>query len=436
MSHLYFILLLLLAAISRTPLALFLIVIKSLIPALRKRFVFERKNFIEEECRSFRKDCIVADYCFEISSEGELEQVRPVIEKFLSDKKHVELIFSSPSVESKCLKMAQEHKGLLRVFRLPIVTHSFFFQTAQRWMSARKFIFCRYDFFPELLILKFFGKKFILLSAAAKNPSWFKKEVYRLFDVFVAANAREERSFRALYGQDVQKKIFHFDFRIPRISERIQKAPETLNAHVDLSAYLAFLQTLPASNKLIMGSAWISDFGILKNDKLLEAIKTGSLHLLIVPHDLRPQSFNEMKVFLKNLLGEIPLFEMSLNSSQFNPSIPGVVLLNKSGVLCELYTRFASAYVGGGFARSIHSVLEPYLCGARVYCGPKIERSTEYDFIAETSPKEIHLLNDPETFYNLFISNAQHSPDLKARESLLNEAESKMESIIQEIRVC
>lgn len=436
MSRFIFISLLVVATLIRGPISVILIVLKNFNQSLRKRFEFERKNFLEDECRSFKKDGLVADYCFEVSSEGELEQVRPLIEYFLKQHKKIEILFASPSVESKCLKLARENIKNLRVLRLPIVTHFFLFQTPRKWMTSSKLIFCRYDFFPELLILKYFKVKFILLSAAAKNPSWFKSEVYKCFDVIVAANKTEENYFKEHLKIN---KIFDFDFRIPRIFERVASAQKTLDETQELKQYLSFLDSMQASSKLILGSAWISDFVIFNDSQWQNALKSGQIHLLVVPHDLKPASVFEMKKALNEKFKDVPLYEISKSSKpnvEFDQNRPGIVILNMSGVLCELYTKFKSAYVGGGFARSIHSVLEPYLSGARVFCGPKIHRSTEFDFIRELTPSEIHLLNNPESFYNLFIENASKMPDQSVRDDLRVNALSKMESIIKEIESC
>ena len=70
-----------------------------------------------------------------------------------------------------------------------------------------------------------------------------------------------------------------------------------------------------------------------------------------------------------------------------------VSLMLVPGIFCELYANFGQAYVGGGHLKSIHSVLEPYLGGAQIYCGPKTYRSTEFDFILGHSPKTISELS-------------------------------------------
>lgn len=436
MSQIFFIIILIVANIIRGPLSVILIILKNLSRPLNKRILFERKNLVEETSRSFHRDSLKADYCFEVSSEGELEQVRPVIEFFLQQKKRIEILFASPSVESKCLKLAVDHPEQIRILRVPIASffpfQFLFFQSPWQWVSAPKILFCRYDFFPELLSFKFFGKKLILLSAANKKPSWFKSECHAFFDLIVAANKTEESLFR---NNPKVKKLFAFDFRVPRIFDRINAASLTLKAIPDLSDYLQYLSTLKSSDKLILGSAWVSDLAILNSKEMSERILKGELHLLVVPHNLSAQSIIDIRTKLKELMPKVPVFEISKTINEFS-GLPGIVLLNRSGILCELYSYFKLSYVGGGYERSIHSVLEPYLSGAQVFVGPTIHRSTEYDFIKELTPGEIHLLNNPESFYNLFKEAALSESDTSVRLNLLKNAKLKMQAIIKEIESC
>ena len=436
MSKLFFILLLLLAQLIRAPISLLLIVLRPLIPALKSRIDFERKNSAEEECRSFRKDGLVADYCFEVSSEGELEQVRPLLEHFLSEKKRIELLFASPSVESKCQKIARENIELVRIFRVPLATHLFLIQTVHSFITAPKLIFCRYDFFPELLILKFFGKKLLLVSGAAgKKPSWFKSQVYQLFNVIVAANPKEAQLFREREGIP-ESRITSFDFRIPRIFQRADGADRLLSSIAPLQTYFAFLKQRPRSSSLIIGSAWESDLVVFADPEWKKAFLNDEIHLLIVPHDLSASSLASLREHLKQLFPELPVREISSGLNEWEESKKGIVILNWRGILCELYTLFDLVYVGGGFGRSIHSVLEPFLCGSKVFCGPRIHRSTEFDYVAGIAPDEIQLLNNADSFYTLFKEKAATVPDLSIRSTLKEESALQMMTVMTEIESC
>lgn len=407
---------------------------------LKKRIDFERKNFTQTQCRSFKSDFLVADYCFEVSSEGELEQVLSLIEHYLQKKKRIEILFASPSVEKKCLKLAEDYKDQVRVLRLPIASFApvpfLFFQSPWAWVSAPTLIFCRYDFFPELLSFKFLGKKLILLSASAKKASWFKTQSHGLFNLIVAANETQARSLRESTGQEIKS----FDFRVPRIFKRQALALQTLGKVSELSTYLCHLES-KQSKKLIMGSAWESDLIVFKghHKEWQDDLLAGAIDLLIVPHNLGNDSIMQLKKSLSTLMPQVPLYEIKkgveLDLTVFWEK-PGIVLLNLSGVLCELYSQFSLVYVGGGYERSIHSVLEPFLSGRQVVVGPKISRSTEYDNILDLAPDEIHLLNDPESFYNLVKTITKAPPPSEGRMDLKKESLMLMESIIKEIESC
>jgi 3-deoxy-D-manno-octulosonic-acid transferase len=444
MSRIFFIFLLVLASIIRWPLSFLLVVLKIFSKSLKKRIDFERKNLIESSSRSFKFDNEIADYCFEVSSEGELEQVRPLIEHYLSLNKRIEIIFASASVEGKCIKMSLDFGNQIRILRLPIASFApfdfLFFQSPWSWVSAPVIIFCRYDFYPELLCFKYLGKKLVLLSAASKKPSWFKHQAHSLFNLIIAANEGEARYFKETFKNI---KVFAFDFRIPRIYKRIALASKTLESTLELSSYLSFLNSLSPAKKLIMGSAWESDLVILQNraenDFWVKDLSKGNLHLLIVPHDLSSKSINNLKHALKSLMPSVALYEIS-KDQKFDTDLfrlnPGIVILNLSGILCELYTKFSLVYVGGGHERSIHSVLEPFLSGAQVVCGPKITRSTEFDYIKDVAPEKIHLLNNPESFYNLTKEKLKEMHGVLRPFQLENESYTHMESIIKEIEIC
>ncbi|MBL0060172.1 MAG: hypothetical protein IPP40_01390 [bacterium] len=54
-----------------------------------------------------------------------------------------------------------------------------------------------------------------------------------------------------------------------------------------------------------------------------------------------------------------------------------IIIVNRSGILADVYQYGILAFVGGGFDRGVHSVLEPMAHGLKVLCGPKIDVSRE-----------------------------------------------------------
>jgi 3-deoxy-D-manno-octulosonic-acid transferase len=413
-------------------------VLKNFSPKLADRLSFERKNLIEDECMSFRQTMEIADFCFEVSSEGELEQVLPLIHYLLNHNKKIELIFASPSVERKCQQLAFEFKKQIRILRLPIVSffpvNILYFQSTWQWASAKTVFLCRYDFYPELLLLGL-TKRLILLSAASKKKSWFKSGAFNCFDFIVAANNFEGDYFLKKHPEINSD---NFDFRIPQIFDRLDKRSEKLKKHTDLSPYLKFLENHSRNNMLILGSAWRSDLRIFNETDLWKnKIINEKFHILFVPHSLKDCDLSSLEEELKFLFGEENVVTFSDKTDflkiDFERLPPAVVILNWRGILCELYSYFDYSYVGGGLERSIHSVLEPFLAGNKVVVTGEISRSAEYDYVNSQAPNEICLLKNAQSFYNLFNEIILTSPDKSMREKVKIEANIKMNNILNEI---
>ena len=397
-------------------------------PFIQKRLKFERKNFLEASAKGFQK----SDFCFEISSEGELEQVRPMLQAALEAHKKIEILYSSPSVESKCQVFYSQYPENVRLLRLPLLS-SFpvdfvYFRSIWGWVKSPVVVFCRYDFFPELLMLKLFGKKFVLISGAFKKTSWFKIQSFKFFDVVVAATNQEKEKFTELLG--TRSEVYSCDFRVPRIAERKNKAQETLAKKTSLNSYIEKLRALPVTDKIILGSAWASDLDILKNRDLIKKVKNKQMHLLLAPHKLDDDFSRVLKEKCLEIFGSDTV-EIVNDESPYK-GCP-VVILQMGGILCELYSLFKVSYVGGGYERSIHSVLEPFFLDNVVVTGPSIQRSTEFDLAYEIAPLEIHVLKTPESFYTIIESIDLDSLDVRARHEFIEHADLEMKHIMGEI---
>lgn len=311
------------------------------IPKVRERVSFERKNASDPFSRKFTA---AADVAFEFSSEGEFQQVLPLITDALGAGKKVELIYFSPSVEKAVRELCEKHPETLRSLRYPICTGGFL-----NWITSRKLVLVRYDFFPEFLsytgelsIVWVSFKKERLLGKSVSG--WKKRFLSRARTIIYATKADADLGAKLGFPGAV------YDFRIEQIQRRLQQKAEKFGRVFPEYRDLGF-EKFPREKRLIIGNTWPSDL------PLFERIPE-DFYLLIVPHKLDPEI---IKAF-ENYFGK------------------RAVVLNKKGILCELYADFGKAYVGGGFETSIHSILEPLISGAdQISCGPLNFRSTEFD---------------------------------------------------------
>ncbi|MBI2797290.1 MAG: hypothetical protein HYX65_11350 [Gemmatimonadetes bacterium] len=126
---------------------------------------------------------------------------------------------------------------------------------------------------------------------------------------------------------------------------------------------------------LVAGSTWPADEGPLLGawDRLLRQAPHGERpRLVIAPHEPTPAHCAAIERWARRAglgLGAID----SADAGKAD-----VLLVNRVGVLGDLYALATVAYVGGGFHRAgLHSVLEPAAFGVPVVVGPLHRRSRD-----------------------------------------------------------
>lgn len=368
---------------------------------LEERERFEKRNKFEALAHSFKEKNIVADLCFEFSSEGEYQQVAPLIDDALALGKKIELVFFSPSVEKAILQLAAKYPKQVRYLRYPLVRLFPFIprRSFSHWITAKTLVMVRYDLFPEFLLwgmkkehdLRIVWMTFKKERGRGKSPSFWKKLFLKNASTIVYASEADAQEGHRL---GLPGEIF--DFRVEQIRRRIEKRDEKFLASFELYPdFYTHVNFIPREKRLIVGNAWPSDLFLLRD--LPEDV-----FLTVVPHQLSEEILKLFREGLDNL-GR-PVFEINSSTSEFKSS--QTILINKKGILCELYADFGRSYVGGGFEGSIHSVLEPLVAGSsKLSCGPFHHRSTEYD--VATDMHRMTEVNTPEQFLSWLKTNHQ-----------------------------
>jgi len=124
---------------------------------------------------------------------------------------------------------------------------------------------------------------------------------------------------------------------------------------------------------LVAGSTWPADEAeLLPAWRALTLRFPGALRLVIAPHEPTPTHLAPIESFAAtNHLRCVRL-------DDDRDADADIVLVNRIGVLGELYALADVAFVGGGFhGAGLHSVLEPAAFGAPVLFGPRFESSRD-----------------------------------------------------------
>src|SRR5690606_694983 len=97
---------------------------KLLVSKLEERILFEKKHITQKVSQSFYLTNQKALICFQVASDGEFEQVRWLAMEIVGNSEKIEIIFTSPSVEHRILKLYSEYTTQVRYLRTPIATIS------------------------------------------------------------------------------------------------------------------------------------------------------------------------------------------------------------------------------------------------------------------------------------------------------------------------
>lgn len=153
---------------------------------------------------------------------------------------------------------------------------------------------------------------------------------------------------------------------------------------------------------LVAGSTWPADEAVLLEAWPLVRHDVPDARLVIAPHEPKPAHVRPLEAWAAR---------HGLRSARLDDpaaAAADVVIVDRVGVLGDLYALATVAFVGGGFhAAGLHSVLEPAAFGAPVAFGPRhansrdailLHRSRGGDSVAtvdETIEALTHWLGDP-----------------------------------------
>jgi 3-deoxy-D-manno-octulosonic-acid transferase len=368
-----------------------------------------RQRYRSEMLLNSKALSIKTEYTFEVSSEGEYEQIAPIMTYLLNHNITVQFIIGSESLIKKSEKLLNDYTSLLDVRMVPII--SFFWiktpitSNLFSLLQSEKLILCRYDFFPELMLIG--GRRstdFTLVSASLKNKKltgvskFYWTGIYSLFDRIVAASSLEKEHLSILHPEIVAK---NFDFRQLQILDRIEGSNTKLNTWIHTNSFNSILEKFPREKRIIIGSCWEEECEILKNNNFVKDIENNEVLLVIAPHKLEEFNIDKLIKKIKEYSQEMPIKIIKDEKQLANDHQGCIYILQKSGILVELYQYFGHAFVGGGYGRSIHSVLEPFLSGCLVYCGPRTHRSTEFDLVTAKNNDQITIINNQENFSSI-----------------------------------
>ena len=146
----------------------------------------------------------------------------------------------------------------------------------------------------------------------------------------------------------------------------------------------------PARPTLVAGSTWPSDEVVLVAACTAVRALHPSVRLVIAPHEPEPAAVRALEARLQGASWRTARLEQVEAAGSVGDL--DAVVVDRVGVLAELYTVGELAWVGGGFhGVGLHSVLEPAAAGLPVLFGPRHRGSRAAgELLAAGAAREVH----------------------------------------------
>jgi 3-deoxy-D-manno-octulosonic-acid transferase len=339
-----------------------------------------RKDWRNQYAQKFKKKSKVM--WMHVSSLGEFEQGRPLIEAFRVKNPdwQIVLTFFSPSG----FELRKNYASADFIAYLPLDTAS----NAIDFIDLIKpdlVFWVKYDFwFNYLTILKSKGIPTYLVAAKFRSEQpffkWYGGFWRKMLGCFTHLFVQEKVSVDLLQSIGFQSITKAGDTRIDRvialsktdndpIIAKILNTSKFVNSPIFENA-----KTFSKTQTLIVGSSWPEDENIYL--PILQKPDFQHLRAIVAPHE---PSIQYVQDFIKKHQNTVTFSslknglkeEKNKNNSNF------LLLIDNVGMLNMLYRYGDIAFIGGGFGKGIHNTLEPAAYGLPVIFGPNYQKFEE-----------------------------------------------------------
>ncbi len=313
---------------------------------------------------------------FHVSSVGEFEQAKPVIE-LLAQKMgtplDIALTFFSPSGMGwfERFDRSKTIDAIRFVEYLPVDTAGNM-RFCLDALAPDMIVYVKFDLWPNLVVeAARRGIPQVLVSGTLSPGSGrlsplvrgYYGELYSMLDAIAAISAEDAGRFRSLSGGTVEI-VEAGDTRFDQVCRRIDASSVTSPDSVAASG----------RTWIVAGSTWPRDEEIVIPGFAVLGPAHPGTGLVIVPHEPTKERLAEIRAALDRAR---LAFRLISELKEGAPLTESVVVADGVGYLAELYRAGAMAYVGGSFTTGVHNVMEPAVLKLPVFFGPRIDNSFE-----------------------------------------------------------
>ncbi len=299
------------------------------------------------------------------ASLGEFEQGRPLIEQLRNDYPEIKILltFYSPSGYS----VRKDFAAADYVTYIPEDTAA----NAKRFLSIVQpdiAVFVKYEFWyhhidalnknstPLFLISGIFRKKQLFFR-------WYGRIFRAILRKYTKIFVQNEESLTLLHKIGITRTEIAYDTRFDRVK-----------AIADACVPPAFIEEfVEGYNVIVAGSTWPKDERMLAG-AFYHSLVYLDFKIIVAPHNINERSLKKTgKIFQKYSIR----YSALSSASPEEIKIKRVLIMDNIGMLASLYKFADICYVGGGFGKGVHNILEAAVYGKPVMFGPNYQKFNE-----------------------------------------------------------
>lgn len=342
--------------------------LSAIAPSSRNKLVetFAMRRGVVERFEQFTRDPLRQLLWMHAPSVGEGLQARPVIElaKYQDPSLQLAYTYFSPSARSFAATLPVDFQDVLPF------DQSGDMRRALKALAPTALVFSKLDIWPTLAReAKARGTRLGLISATMSPgssrqgslASALLRDAYARVDRVGAISADDADRLISL-GVPASRVSITGDTRYDQVWARAHRVPAASRPYAALAS---------GRPTLVAGSTWPSDEAVLLPAWMKMRARSLDARLIIAPHEPTAPHVDAIEHWAEGAgLRWARLADATADAD--------VIIVDRVGVLGDLYALASVAYVGGAFhAAGLHSVLEPAAFGVPVLFGPRYADSRD-----------------------------------------------------------
>ncbi len=296
------------------------------------------------------------------AASGEFEYAKPLVRALKQRGETVFVTYFSPTYRGAI----EKDPGVAASCPLPLDNASEIRDLIKR-LNPRCLMIARTDTWPNLIYecaregvpTLLFSATFHALSGRVGGlASLLTKATY---PYLTSAHGVTDEDCRLLESFGVKKTVPAGDTRYDQVLARLSSAKPLIPG----------LRDRLHQEVLVAGSVWREDIENILPGLTQEIEGRRNFSAILVPHEVSTEMIDELSARIKVRGLKFATYSQLEAATGPSDGRLDILIVDKVGILAELYQIGQLAFVGGSFRKTVHSVMEPLAAGCITFVGPK-----------------------------------------------------------------